>query len=237
MSPIKDSKNKPEAEYMIDYESGVRYNSGKLSINVNGFYMDYKSQLILTGKINDVGEYIRESVTKSYREGVEMDWSIKLSSKINLLANICLSRNRVKLYREYVDDYDGGPQVTNEYKNTTISFSPDLTGAAIISIVPINNFSIELTGKYVGKQYLDNTTNETRNLDPYFINDLHLSYVIHPKKIKEISFQFSLNNFLNRKYISNGYTYSGFRGGIRYDYNNYFPQAMVNFLGGVVVKI
>ena len=222
---------------MIDYETGARYNSGKLSLKANLFYMNYISQLILTGKINDVGEYIRESIEKSYRSGIEMEGTLISSSKINLQANISLSRNRIKLYSEYVDDYDGGPQVINEYKNTAISYSPDLTGAIIIGIVPIKNLNIKLIGKYVGKQYLDNTMNETRKLNPYFINDLQLSYVIHPGKIKEIIFQFSLNNFLNRHYISNGYTYSGFSGGMRYDYNYYFPQATVNFLGGVVVKI
>lgn len=241
--PVRDDfvnstpSKRPESEYMIDFETGARFHSGNFSLTLNGYYMDYKSQLILTGKINSVGEYIRESVKNSFRKGIEIEGSINFSSNINLRANVSFSQNRIKFYREYIDDYDGGEQIIYEYKNTTISFSPDLTSAFILSFIPIKNLNLELTGKYVGKQYLDNTTNETRKLDPYFINDLHLSYVLRPGKVKEISFKFSLLNFMNHEFVSNGYTYSGFSGGYRNDYNYYFPQAMVNFLGGVVVKI
>ena len=241
--PVRDDftnsipSKRPNAESMIDYETGARLNSGKSSFNINAFYMNYKSQLILTGKINDVGEYIRESVENSYRKGIEFSGEINFSSMINFRTNISLSDNKIKLYREFVYDYDSGEQILNEYKSTSISFSPDLTGSVILGIVPVKNLNIELTGKYVGKQYLDNTMNETRKLNSYFINDLHLSYTIHPGKIKEIRFQFSLNNFLNREYISNGYSYSGYINGKRNDYNYYFPQAKVNFMGGVVVRV
>ena len=199
--------------------------------------MNYKSQLILTGKINEVGEYIRESVENSYRKGLEFSGKINFCQMINFGTNISLSDNKIKLYREFVDDYDGGEQIVTEYKNTSISFSPDLTGAVILGIVPVKNINIEFTGKYVSKQFLDNTMDETRKLNSYFINDLHLSYSIHPEKIKEITFQFTLNNFLNREYISNGYSYSGYINGKRNDFNYYFPQGKVNFMGGVLVKI
>ena len=241
--PVRDDyisstpSNRPHAEQMTDIETGIRYNSNKLSASLNGFIMNYKSQLILTGKINDVGEYIRESVNNSYRTGIELEGKINLSSKIYFHANISISRNRIKLYREYVDDYDGGPQIVNEYTNTSISFSPNSTGAAIVGFIPTKNFQIEFTGKYVGKQYLDNTTNETRKLDSYFTNDLNLSYTLHPVKIKEISFRFSLKNIFNQNYVSNGYTYSVINSGVRNDYNFYFPQAMLNWMVGVVVKV
>ena len=241
--PVRDDfanstpSKRPHAESMIDYETGTRFNSGKFSFDINAFYMNYKSQLILTGKINEVGEYIRESVENSYRKGLEFSGKINFCQMINFGTNISLSDNKIKLYREFVDDYDGGEQIVTEYKNTSISFSPDLTGAVILGIVPVKNLIIELTGKYVSKQYLDNTMDETRKLNSYFINDLHLSYAIHPGKIKEITFQFTLNNFLNREYISNGYSYSGYISGKRNDYNYYFPQGKVNFMAGVVVKI
>ena len=89
--PVRDDfvssipSNRPKAEYMIDYEAGGRYNSGKISVNVNCFYMDYKNQLILNGKINDVGEYVRESVKNSYRAGVELEGTINLSSRVSIV--------------------------------------------------------------------------------------------------------------------------------------------------------
>ncbi len=241
--PVRDDfvnstpSKRPEAEFMIDYETGARFKMNNFSFSVNGYYMNYKSQLILTGKINDVGEYIRESVKDSYREGIEAEGRVIFNPHIYSFANISLSRNRIKNYREYVDDYDGGPQIVNEYNNTSISFSPTITGAILIGFVPVRNFNLELTGKYAGKQFLDNTMNDSRMLDEYFVSDLHLAYSINPGKIKEITFRFALYNITDAIYNSNGYTYSGYISGERNDYNYYFPQARVNWLGGIVVKI
>ena len=241
--PVRDDfissipPNHPEPEFMIDYEAGLRYNFEKLLFTFNVFYMDYKSQLLLNGKINPVGEYIRESVKDSYRKGIEMEGRYNFSSLVNLKVNLTLSKNRIKKYLEYVDNYDGGPQIINTYNRTPIAFSPDISGSAIVEFLPIKNFSINLAGKYVNKQFLDNTGNENRKLDSYFISDLHLIYAIHPKKMKEVSFHFSIYNLLNKEYISNGYTYSGYSSGQRSDSNFYFPQAKINWLGGITVGI
>jgi iron complex outermembrane receptor protein len=227
----------PEPESMIDYEAGLRYNSGKLSCAFNAFYMDYKSQLILNGKINTVGEYIRESVRDSYRTGGEMEVRYNYSAHVNLKGNLTLSKNRIKKYFEYVDNYDGGPQIVNIYERSPIAFSPEINGGAILEIVPVKNSSIGFAGKYVGKQYLDNTGNENRKLEPYFISDLYFSYSLHPRKMKEISFHLSFYNLFNTEYISNGYTYSGYKSGLRNDYNFYYPQAKINWLGGIIVSL
>jgi iron complex outermembrane receptor protein len=108
--------------------------------------------------------------------------------------------------------------------------------AGIISWKAFNNFNIDLCGKYIGDQFLDNTSNDNRKLDAYFINDLRLTYSLPVKNLKGIDFRVTLNNILDKKYISNGYTYSEFSGGTRYDYNNYFPQAGFNFMAGVAIK-
>lgn len=240
--PVRDDfvfstpANRPKAEDMIDYEGGLRYNSGKLSLGINAYYMNYMSQLILTGKINDVGEYIRESVPSSYRGGIELEGIFNASSKLSLQANLTISRNKIKEYREFVDDYDGGPQLLNEYKNTSISFSPEMIAAGLINYKPVKNISIALTGKYVGQQFLDNTSSENRKIDSYFINDLHLSYELQPLKIKSVAINFAINNLLDKEYVSNGYSYSGFIGGIRNDYNYYFPQAGRNWMLGLTAK-
>ena len=45
--------------------------------------MSYSSQLILTGEINDVGEYTRQNVADSYREGIELEAGWNVSNKVN----------------------------------------------------------------------------------------------------------------------------------------------------------
>jgi iron complex outermembrane recepter protein len=241
--PVRDDyvnsipSKRPEPEYMTDFETGGSYNSRSFSVTANLFYMNYRDQLILNGKINDVGEYVRENVKDSYRAGIEMEAAYIFSNTINIKAGVSLSKNRIKSYNEYVDDYDGGPQLINTYSNTVISFSPEVTSTMLLHVNPIKNFSFDLTGKYTGKQYLDNTKNENRKLDPYFTSDLRLNYNILLKKIRVFELSFSVLNLPDTKYSSNGYSYSGYSGGLRYDYNYYFPQAGRYWMAGVRIGI
>jgi iron complex outermembrane receptor protein len=240
--PVRDDfvnsipANRPEPEHMIDYETGFKFNSQKFTFNINAYYMNYLSQLILTGKINEVGEYNRESVENSYRAGIELETGFKITTTLNLYGNLTLSRNRISLYKEFVDDYDGGPQLINEYKNSPISFSPDIISSGTISYLFMKNFNAEWSTKFVSKQYLDNTGNSTRKINPYSVNDFRISYSAIFNKVKMIAIRIMLNNILNAEYTSNGYTYSGITSGYRYDYNYYFPQAKFNWLAGIELK-
>ena len=60
-------------EKLNDFELGWRLATAKTQININGYYMLYKDQLVLTGKLDDVGNPIRTNVGKSYRLGLEID--------------------------------------------------------------------------------------------------------------------------------------------------------------------
>ncbi|HLG03477.1 MAG TPA: TonB-dependent receptor, partial [Bacteroidia bacterium] len=105
-----------------------------------------------------------------------------------------------------------------------------------------NKWRIALQGKYVGKQYLDNTSSESRRIDGYFTSNLNVSYTIYPdsrkvnKTFKSITTGLLINNLANTEYVSNGYTYGYIYGGTNYRYNYYYPQAGINFLGMITMK-
>src|SRR5690606_31838293 len=63
----------PKPERLYDYELGYQYFSKSSSFSANLYYMFYRDQLILTGKINDVGAYTRSNVDESYRAGIELE--------------------------------------------------------------------------------------------------------------------------------------------------------------------
>jgi len=91
-------------------------------------------------------------------------------------------------------------------------------------------------GKHVGRQYLDNTGNAARSIADYTLCDIRLHYSIQTKPFKELGATLMLNNVLNRKYESNGYTFSYQYGGNLTTENYYFPQAGFNWLLGVNMK-
>ncbi|MFN8166619.1 MAG: TonB-dependent receptor [Bacteroidia bacterium] len=236
--PVRDdylvatSANRPQAESMTDIEAGYEFTSENFSAGINLYDMIYDSQLILTGKINDVGEYIRESVKDSYRRGAEIQLAYKFCRAADIKVNFTMSENKIKNYTEYVDYY---AQLAFNYTNTDISFSPSIISGSEINFHPVKNLDIQLNGKYVGKQYLDNTSSDLRKLDPYFLAGVSSNWKIAIKGGVTLSLTLQVNNLFDKKYISNGYTYNDYSGGQRNDYNYYFPQAGRNWMVGVVI--
>ena len=125
--------------------------------------------------------------------------------------------------------------VETDYTDTDISFSPDVVLGSDLGY-SIKGLKLQLLNKYVGKQYLDNTSNEERVIDSYFITDLLLTYSISPWILKNLSLSLMVNNLLDTKYESNGYTWGYLSDGFRYQQNNYYPQAGINVLGGLSLK-
>ena len=91
--------------------------------------------------------------------------------------------------------------------------------------------------KYVGEQFLDNTSNKERRIEAYITNDLRFSYRWEPGFAREITFSLLVNNVLNEEYESNGYTWGYRGGGTDYRENYFFPQAGRNFMGMLTIKL
>lgn len=228
-------KDVPEPEQLGDLEIGFDKSGSNYHFHANIYYMNYKNQLVLTGKINDVGAYTRTNIPESYRLGLELNSNIQFAKIFRLSANAAFSRNRIKNFTEYIDNYDNGKQKVIPYNETTISFSPAVIGGASISVVLAKDLSLELTGKYVSRRYLDNTSNKNRSLDPYFVNGFQAHYSWKPGWISAINFNLLINNIFNVKYLTNGYTYSYISDGEMHTENAYFPQAGTNFLFGISI--
>ncbi len=227
---------RPKSENLKDVEAGYRSYGKNLSSFVNVFGMFYKDQLVLTGKVNDVGEYIRQNVPDSYRLGIEANEKLQINAKIAWSLSAALSSNKVKNYTEYADDYDNGGQLEFNYKNTDLAFSPSFVASSEFSFKPVKNAEIALLSKYVGRQYLDNTSKIDRSLDAFFVNDLRLSYNTKFKQLKNLGLTLLANNIFGEVYESNGYTFSYLYAGDYTTENYYYPQAKQNFLLSMSVK-
>lgn len=218
-----DGNEKPKSERLGNLEFGWRKTSSRFAFEANYYLMNYSDQLVLTGQINDVGSPIRANVGKSYRTGIELSGAFNLSEKISWNANVTWSVNKNKNYTIL----DEANNATN--KNTSIILSPSWIGGNQFTWTVFKNFQAALLSKYVGKQYLDNTENETVALDDYFINDLRLSYFFRPNGFNKIELGLLVNNIFDVQYTSNGYGYAGTP--------YFYPQAGINFLAMLSVKL
>lgn len=228
--------SRPLPEQLHNIEAGYSGMLGPWSFNANIYYMYYRNQLVLTGSVNDVGAYIRQNIPDSYRAGIELVGSWQITPKWKWEGNATFSRNKIRAFTEYLDDYDKGKQVAIQHRNTDIAFSPSLIAASQLHYQPMTCLQISLLTKYVSRQYLDNTQNLTRSLDPYLTNDLRVSYLLQPKYCRELGLHLLVNNLFNHLYESNGYTFGYLSGGQAIYENFYFPQAGTNFLAQLSIK-
>lgn len=222
----------PKAEQLWDFELGYQFQKQNYGFNANLYWMQYKNQLINTGKINDVGAYTRQNVDNSFRRGVELSAWVKGPQALKIQANATISQNKIKNLEEYIDDYDNGGQVLNKYQQTDIALSPAFIGIIIFSypVLKLEQQQLELSliGKYISRQYLDNTSNKDRSLSPYGLVHFRASYQFQSFIGKYGALHLQVNNILNQKYASKGYTYSYFYEGLQ-TFNYYYPQAGTNF--------
>ena len=214
----------PKAETLNNIELGVGKKQSSFSWGMNTYFMSYKNQLVLTGQINDVGAFTRINIPKSHRMGMEMEMGIKINKFISFNANLALSSNRIKDFNEFIYD-ENGIAIINNYKNSTIAFSPSVVGFSNVDIRITEQLEINLPLKYVSRQYLDNTENKNRSLDAYFNQDMGIRYKMMPKKLKELEFFGRVNNVFNAKYAANGYTFSYIFASEQTTENYYFPMA------------
>src|SRR5690606_13171641 len=193
------------------------------TLNVNGYYMRYKDQLVLTGALDDVGAPIYTNSGDSYRMGVEADASIYVTNKFIVRPNIAISDNR---NIDFMTETETG---VRNLGNTEIAFSPSLIAANQLIFIPVNNLQVALLTKYVGEQFMDNYESPSSRLPSYLVNDLNVSYEIKPNQIfKSIVLNGLVNNVFDTEYVSNGAMW----GTDPY----YYPQAGINFLLGATLK-
>lgn len=233
---IASNKSVPKREMMQDAEMGWNYHTDKLTFNTNLYYMYYKNQLVNDGSVNDVGAYNRINVPVSYRTGIELEANYQLNKKFILYGNITLSRNKIKNFSEYLDNYDSatsnwlGNNFNKKYNTVDIALSPAITGYAQLRYIPIKDLQFAVSTKYISRQYLDNTQNKLQSIDASVVVDLQINYTVRTKMFKQIDIICLANNITNATYTTNGYTYASALNGQRQFANNYYPNALTNFL-------
>lgn len=241
--PIRDDYvessilSRPRPEKLHNIEAGYRTSGSRYQVGANVYGMFYKDQLITTGKINDVGEIIRQNVPESYRIGLELDAQWQPIQSLSWSVSAAFSDNKIRDFVEYVDlhDYSGAQEFT--YDRTHIAFSPAFVGSSELAYRPWKTLELAFISKYVSRQYLDNTAHIDRSLNAFFVNNLRLGYTWSFRQVKQVGLNLAVNNLFGEEYASNGYTWGHMNAdGSRAHYNYYYPQATANFLLGLHLK-
>jgi len=229
-------------EKLLNFEAGYAFNSQKFTLNSNVYYMQYKDQLVLTGKINNVGAAILTNVPESYRFGIENSINYSINSVLSLGGHFSVSTNKIKNYTHFVDNWNywDNPEVepyqyATEMGTTNISFSPDVVAGLQIGVKPFNGLLVDLQTSYVSRQYLDNSSSKDRSLDPYLVSSARIIYEIPQQLFKKLELKLQMNNLFSTWYETNGWVYQYVSEKQEYTLDGYFPQAPINAMFGLSV--
>ena len=205
-------------EKMLDIEAGYEYTTDRLALSANIYLMEYWDMLLETGKLSDVGYAIKENVPRSWRRGIELSAHWNSSEWLQVGGNITLSTNKIRSYTAYYEMYDNMNdwnylgQHKVDFENTDILMSPSLVGMASVTFRPfayttgsLKSAYASLTGKYVGRQYYDNTQSVERSIPAYFVGILSLGY-----EVGSMTFSFHVNNVFNRTYYADAWLWRAY---------------------------
>jgi iron complex outermembrane receptor protein len=231
-----DAEATPRRERLIDYEAGYTYKSAITTLAFNAYFMQYRDQLIPTGRISSTGYPVMTNVPVSFRTGIELSGGYRPTKLIGLDLNLTVSRSIIRDFRNYYFNYNTSDwseeYVYSDLGTVDIAYSPRITGSAAIEINPLKDLLLRITGKYVGKQYFDNTMSEDRIIDPYFVGNIVASYRIHATWT-EVTLRLMINNIFNAKYENNAYGGMWSENGAEKTWAYYFPQAGINYTAGL----
>ena len=241
-------------EKMVDVEIGYEYMAEHLSVSANAYLMEYWDMLLETGKLSDVGYAIKENVPRSWRRGIELAAAWGPLAWLHMDANITLSTNKIREYTAYYDIYDndsdwnylGQKQV--QFTNTDILMSPSIVGVANLKFTPFASKSnslrsayVSIGGKYVGRQYYDNTSSSERSVPAYFVGNMSLGYELPLKRSHQssdlpdkssMSFSLHINNLFNHLYYADAWLWRAYfqDSDTYYNQTGLYPQAPINFM-------
>jgi iron complex outermembrane recepter protein len=248
--------SRPLSEKLQNIELGVKGKYKRFHFGANYYFMYYDNQLALSGKINDVGEYTRINIPSSYRSGIEMEANVLIYKGLYWSGNMTFSQNKINTFDEYLDDWSNGEQVKITHHHTDLSFSPNIIGSSNLTYTMVfqkeKKISAAFLTKYVGKQYIDNTSDDIASLAAYFQHDVRLNFTTNHTHFGDIDFGILINNIFNNNVVSNAWTYRylpGFdaassdvysvkgRGDGVYNQIGYFPQAFRNVMLNLRVRL
>jgi len=220
-----DPLTKPEE--LIDFELGIGYKSNNLQLKLNGYWMDFKNEIVPYSQVDKDGFPIKGNADRTIHRGIEGSFGYKLTRSLELSAAFAMSQNYFENFIQYEAQYDEdwnfiGSQKIDFHGKTIAGFPGTMANVKLkYSSGPVTS---HLFLQYVGKQYLDNTEMNDRSIAAYSLLNFYLSYDLkNIIGLNGIKLGFWINNLLDETYETAGYYDSW------YGENYLWPGAGRNF--------
>jgi len=217
-------------ERLLDFEGGWDYRGASASVHANVYAMEFRNEIASTGELSPIGALLRRNVDRSYRRGIEVEYSWQAATRVRLRGNANLSHNRIHTWTQFYDVYDEAGNITGSEPITFHDVNPVLTPSLIVNqtieFAPSSKTTFGLTARHVGRSYLDNTNNGSFTAPAFTTFEVSAGIAL----AHNMNIRVQINNLLNDKRVfPSGYSYLFLTPqrtieGISY----YYPQATRN---------
>ena len=182
-----------EAEYVNDFEAGIRFNGDGLRLNTNFFFMDFQDEIAPIGAFIPAGfVQLRDNISKSSRAGLEIDLVWEPTEKITLNASSTYMRGNIN---EWSPEGD-----VTVYQDVDPILSPQILFNGSLDIQVARRLGVSLIGRYNGESFLELTNDESLKLPEFFVADARISVNISDN----IDLSVLVNNLFDKLYFTNG---------------------------------
>ena len=217
-------------ERLVDLETGWNYRGRTATFGANVYAMNFHNEIASTGELSPIGLLLRRNVDRSYRRGVELEYTWQALPRLKLRGNANLSRNRIHTWTQFYDLYDAAGNIVGSQPITFHDVNPVLTPTLIanqtVEYAPTSKLTFGVTGRHVGSSYLDNTNNNAFIAPSFTTLEANGAVALS----REVTVRVQVNNLTNNKRVfPSGYSYLFLTpdktiDGIAY----YYPQATRN---------
>ncbi|SHN10652.1 TonB-dependent receptor [Chitinophaga sp. CF418] len=169
-----------DAESVVDHELGIRFQQRNFTLHLNGYYMDFKNEIVLNGQVGPNGLLLTNKVKSSYRTGIELYAAYQLNA-FTFTNNSSFNHSRIK--------------------EQETSFSPILTPALIINqevAYHHQHLGLAVSGRYQHRAYID-FANEAA-VKGYVLLNARAQYTLGACTLSVF-----VNNISGAKYYNDGY--------------------------------
>jgi iron complex outermembrane receptor protein len=199
-------------ENLLDLELGAGYNSETISSTINFYWMEFKNEIVKSGKLDRFGQPITGNAEKTRHIGMEYTLLYKLKKYLTVTGNISVSKNNIihnKIYQSYTNPANGKKELREVILDgNRISGFPDLLANLRISYF-YDEFSLSLLMQHSGDKYSDNYGSLANRpvidnkVDPFTVFNLDASYNLkNVFNASSINFKLQINNLFNKLYAT-----------------------------------
>jgi len=212
---IEWSDPQVDPERVINFEVGCSFNEGPFRVKADAYWMDFKNEIINSGGVNDDGLPVKDNADRSVHRGLELEIEWQPGNGLFVWGNTSFSYDKLTDYKTYEMDWDLMQASEIDLSDNRIALFPGYVFSGGVGYSH-RIISAQLDTRLIGRQYLDNTEDDNRSIDPYTLVGATLNYRLPDTlPLAKWVLSFRVNNLFNTEYETSGY-YDPWNGGNQY---------------------